>query len=324
MSDTIRQITGRVLLRCPMLSPLLATDFLRDAWRKLANRKRAWSWLTATSQMVFPNEMTTGTVTVTLNSNQVVGDATASAAWTAALVGLQFRIGVNAPIYTVIAFDGVSTLTLDQVWGSTTQAAIGYEIYAAYQTMPADFVSFQTCWDPSLAWRLWANTITQADLNMLDPQRATSGNPYACVFRDFDPTGLTSPPRARYEIWPHRKSAYVLPFIYVKQFVDVDDSTFTLPYLIQGDILVQGALAEVAQWPGPDLDHRNPYFNPVLARDHELKFERGIAELERQDDNVFEQDVTYQTSTAGLPMAPWPIDSRFMQSHLMYGMPLQG
>jgi hypothetical protein len=42
-----------------------------------------------------------------------------------------------------------------------------------------------------------------------------------------------------------------------------------------------------------------------------------VGELERQDDEVFEQDIQYQMFTAGLPWAPFPGDARFWQSHLL-------
>jgi hypothetical protein len=318
--DTYRDLYGRLLLRVPMASALLAQDWVRNAFRRVAE-KRLWSWLVGYGQMIFQAQLATGTVTVTFNSNQVTGNATAAATWSAAVIGRQFRLGTNTPIYDITAVSTAvnpnDTLTLGAAWGGTTQAAVGYQIYNAYQTMPSDFFSFQTVVDPQMNWQLWANRWQQIDLNSWDAQRAAAGNPYAVVFRDYDPTTITSPPSPRYEAWPHQKSQYVLPFLYIKRATDLSDSGATLPRYIRGDVLVEGALSDAARWPGPDVSTKSPYFSPQLARDHDLRFEAMVAELERQDDEVFEQDLTYQLYTSGLPWAPFPGDARFWQSHLL-------
>lgn len=426
MADTFRDIWGRVLLRVPSSGPLLAQDWSRNAFRKVAER-RTWSWLTAQGQFLFPALVSAGQASFTRLSPFVVGDATAAAAWVAVgigLVGRQIRISSMAPIYTIAAFDGVNTLTLDQPWGAATNAATGYLIYQAYQSAPADFLSFQTVIDPQRNWQLWANRWTQTDLNTWDAQRASAGSTYAVVFRDFDPLAATAPssaiviqyngtgnsptvmftgaaevtvqfqittgqaagvtgifrwkritdtawtagvvcsvanllgttgitlsfdltqtvpgtydttytlndawsikatvaatvPNARYEFWPHVQAEYVLPYLYVKRHPDLSASGATLPYLIRGDVLVEGALADAARWPGPSREQKSSYYSLGLADRHQLNFERMVGELERQDDELFEQDLKYQMFTAGLPWAPFPGDARFWQSHLLPSM----
>lgn len=314
--DTYGTVWKQLLLRVPQAPPLLAQDWVKNSFRRI-NERRLWSFDVAFQQMLFHDEVTAGTVTVTFNSNQVVGDATAAAAWTAALVGRQFRLGLNYPILDVVAFDGVNTLTLGDVWGGSTLSAQSYEIYNAYQTMPANFKSFQSVWDPTYNWALWTNKWTQPDLNLWDAQRASAGNPYTVVFRDFDPTGVTSPPQARYEIWPHRKSQYVLPYLYIVQPPDLNDAGATLPRLIRGDVVLEGALVDAASWPGPDPDHRNPYYSQLNLRYHQGRFDSMVGELERQDDELFEQDTRYQYLTAPLPWAPFPGDARYWQTHLL-------
>jgi lantibiotic modifying enzyme len=74
------------------------------------------------------------------------------------------------------------------------------------------------------------------------------------------------------------------------------------------------ALAEAAKWPGPSEDKKNPYFNLTLAKAHELKVEYMIAELERQDDEISNMSVSYDTITR-LPWAPLPMDASFWQKH---------
>src|SRR5204863_9001981 len=64
-----------------------------------------------------------GTITTTAYSNQVVGDATAAALWVAyfgsgnrpLLTECQIRVPFYS-LYSIVAFDGVNTFTLDRVW----------------------------------------------------------------------------------------------------------------------------------------------------------------------------------------------------------------
>ena len=180
MADTYADCWGRVLLRAPNLSPKLAQDMVRNAFRKLAERRR-WSWLVKQSQIIAPVAYTTGTCTVTLNSNIVTGSSTA---WDATLVGRQFRMGLLAPIYNIVSVQSSTQLTLDQVWGSATASAVSYQIYQAFFEMPSDFHQLISVYDPSLNWRLYLDA-TQQEINAFDAQRANTGNAYLVSFRDY-------------------------------------------------------------------------------------------------------------------------------------------
>src|SRR5689334_5115657 len=109
--DSFESIWKSVSLRCPAAGPMLSMQFVNYAFRDLIE-KRKWSWSVAQSQFVFPNQYATGTATVTNQSNLVAGAGTA---WTAAMIGYQFRTSTLTPIYTIIAVDvGLQQLTLDQ------------------------------------------------------------------------------------------------------------------------------------------------------------------------------------------------------------------
>jgi len=405
--DTFNDIVGRVLLRAPQAGRFLAEDWVRNAFRRVAERRR-WSWMYTHSQFLVPLVYTTGTVSVTRASTIVTGVATA---WTGDLVGQQFRIGTTAPIYTVQSVDSATQLTLDEVWGGSTQATVTYEIYQAFFTPPADFESFITLYDPRFNWQLVLN-YTQNILNAVDAQRANSGNAYVVAWRDYtkdqtgkvgqplqvdgavanpDPsssgtytgpndaiftvevttggatgvavfqwkkddgtytTGVTTtataqelqdgvnvfwpaavvyvvndvfvirttagsnPGSPRYEIWPHQKAQYVYPFLYWKRAVDLSEPGATLPRFINGDMLLEVALADAARWPGPSADKPNPYYRLELADRHERTAEFLIMQAERNDEEVFMADVTYQESTV-MPFAPIPAlgDSDWLQTH---------
>jgi hypothetical protein len=293
----------------------LAEQFINYAFRDLIE-KRKWSWSIAQSQFVFPAAVTTGTVTVVNNSNAVVGLGTA---WTTAMIGRQFRTSTLTPVYTIIAVGSPTTLTLDQPWGAASASAQGYKIYIAYQIPPTDFHAFTTVWDANFSWSLWTD-MSQAELNTYDAQRAAQGTPY--VVADFDYTnlafggGVISPQVPRFEIWPHQISAYVIPFMYEKRFPDLNDSNGELPRFIPGNVLLEGGLAALARWPGPDAEHRNPYFSIQLAQMHQTLFDKAVRELQVQDDNVYGRDVTYgqQTGMAFCPY-PFPVNSAYIQLH---------
>lgn len=294
---------------------MLAQSWINYAFRDLLE-KRKWSWSIKQSQFIFPNQVTAGTVTVTNNSNAVVGVGTA---FTSAMIGYQFRINTLTPIYTIAAVGSATTLTLDQVWGAATKAAASYQIYIAYQIPPTDFHAFTTIFDPNFSYQLWSS-VGQSVLNSYDAQRSGQGVPY--VVADYDYTNVAfggaalSPAVPRFEVWPQQTSAYVLPFMYESRFPDLNDANGEVPRFIPGNVLLEGAMAQAARWPGPSAEARNSYFNLQLAQMHQAIYDKQVRELERQDDEVYCRDVSYGME-ASLPFCPYPfpISDSFLQVH---------
>lgn len=315
--DTYAGIWGKVLLRCPLAGPSLAQDWVKNAFRRLTERRTVgWSWTRKSGQFLFNALYNTGTVDATFNNSTITGHGTA---FTSAMVGRQFRVSTQTPIYTILSVNvGAQTLqlTLDgtsaAVWGGNTVTLSGYQIFNAYQTAPADFKRLITVYDPLRNWRLRLN-VQAAEINAIDPQRSAQGPSYAVVDLGYD--NSTSPPTARYEFWPYQMAQYVYPFLYISRPPDLDDSGATLPREIRGDVLLDMALAEAAKWPGPSQDKPNPYFDLHLALLHDQRAEQMIGELEVRDDEIYEEDVTMQT-LQGLPFAVIPmLDSSWMQEH---------
>ena len=182
MLDTYTTIYNKLNLRCPAASTLLCRDWVSNAFRQIAERRR-WSWKIKYGQFILPALYNTGTVTVTRNSTTVSGVGTT---WDYTMVGRQFRVGMS-PIYTISQVNSATSLDLDLVWGSTTQSAVGYSIYQAYVTPPDDFHSFLTVWDPNFNWQLWLN-VGQEEINVWDAQRSNTGNAYLLSARDYSTT----------------------------------------------------------------------------------------------------------------------------------------
>jgi len=312
--DTYSSLHNKVKLRAPAVSSLLARDWISHAFRRVAER-RLWSWLISPGQMLFPAVYTDGTVDVTHNSTAVVGNATV---FTAAMEGLQFSVGNQNPIYTVVTRTDNTNIVLDQPWGGATALAQGFEIFRAYHTVPADFHAFISVWDPRFNWQLNLD-VTQEELNRYDAQRANqASSSYAVATHSYgtiDDAGAdVSPPLPRYEIWPHQKSEYVYPYLYETRATDLEDSGATLPRYIRGDLILEMALADAARWPGVE-GKVNTYHNLRLAEFHDARAEKMLQRMELQDDNVYVDDVQYQQAI-NMPYAPLPwIDANWMQDH---------
>jgi hypothetical protein len=178
--DKYSDCWNNVLLRCPSLSPKLAQDFVNNAFRRLAEVRR-WSWLVKFGQFIAPQVTTGGTVNVTQNSTIVTGNGTA---FTAAMVGQQFRVGLVAPIYTIATYDSPTQIELDSPFGGITQATVGYSIYQCFFPVPQDFNQFICLWDPAFNFQL-VQDVQQSEINMMDAQRANTGNSYVVSFRGY-------------------------------------------------------------------------------------------------------------------------------------------
>lgn len=309
--STYESLWKGIQLRCPAAPTFLARQWIDYRFRKLWDRK-LWSWQRKNGQFLFDQVVSGGTVDVTRGNFTVVGNATT---WSTDLVAHQFRIGLNSPIYTIASVDaGAQTLDLTQPWGYATTLGVGYSIYNAYQTVPSDFEKFDCVYDPRFNWAL-ALDVSQMELDIWDAQRANIGNTsYVVALRDFDDT-FNLPPQARYEFWPHQQAQVVYPFTYISRPPDLSEPGAQLPRLIRGDVLLEGALADCARWPGATKESPNPYFNIALAMQHEARFTEMVNELVRTDDEVFPADISYTSlSASDIPAIAWG-DSRWLQAH---------
>lgn len=181
MLDTYNEIWNRVMLRCPAASSLLARDWVKNAFRQVAERRR-WSWLMKFGQWVAPPLVNSGRVEVTTGLTTVIGVGTS---WDASMIGRQFRSGTPNPIGTIIQVDpGLQTLDIDSPWGGSTAVNQPYEIYQCYYTAPPDFQSLEVLWDPRMNWRLWLH-IRQDELNTWDAMRANRGQSYVVASLDY-------------------------------------------------------------------------------------------------------------------------------------------
>ena len=112
---------------------------------------------------------------------------------------------------------------------------------------------------------------------------------------------------------------YVYPYLYIAKWPALTDDQPVLPGLLarRGDVLLEMALTNCARFPGTDTTP-NPYYDLNLARQHEIKAETLIYELEKKDDDLASKNMSYMN----LPFypAPW-LDGSWLQSHAIFPTP---
>lgn len=306
MADTFQKIWRQVRLHCPMAPALLAQEWVTEAYREVCDRGD-FSWLRAETE-ILTSAQRSGTVNVTRGSLTVTGVGLTFVAGDATR---QFRISTSQPPYTIDTVNvGANTCALDRVFGGTTAAATTATILDAYITMPADFLRPIAMLDPSNGWQLhiW---YTEDEINARDPQRSSTGTPWALVSRRLATISALAG-RVQYELWPYATTQRNYPLYYIRRAEDLTDTTsFLGPLANRADLLTTGALVKAALWPGLE-GRKNPYYNPQIALMLEKKFQAGVDRLQ-----VIDQEI-YPTwwETVSMLRAPFaPIDSKFLQSH---------
>lgn len=278
MAVTFEDVWRRVRLHAPGAPVFLVRDWVNDAWKTIQRRRPTANYLRVSAALTI-NVSRTISVTVTRGSATV----TSAALFVAADLGRELRIG-TFPWYTIITFTDASTIVLDRAYGedSVTSTAT---IFDGYATVPADFGQFDLIADPYNQRRL-AFWITEDQLNLLDPTRQTSDTGPR-VLGTASPSPVTATlDRMRYEYWPRPTANRSYPYYYFKQAADLADSfTFSGSLAEADDVLIKGALAECARWPGT-ADNPNPYFNLGLGDRLEKDFEASVQSVSLRDDDM--------------------------------------
>jgi len=304
---TFGDVYSGVLLRTPGADPLLVREWVQEAYEAACDAK-VWSHQRVESSIII-NDQHAGTLTATRGSATIsVGAGTM--VLVAADVGRQIR-QASIPLYTIISVDTMAqTAVLDRIYAETTGLQ-AFTILDAYWTAPEDFWRFNAVLDPTNKWKLrwW---ITEDILNKVDPARQATGSPWLLASQAYSPV-VADLGKPRYEVWPYCVSARSLYVMYYsKPTILSEDTPLIGPFSRGGkDLLVQGALARCALWPGTAA-LKNPYFDLRLAEMHEKSFQARLQNLESKDEDLYP---TY------LPMAeytwsPYPLDSNYLQSHV--------
>lgn len=284
MADTFSDVWRRVRLHVSAAPTFLVREWVQSAYKDLA-RARHWNWLKGELRLTTAAARSLASVVVTNGSATV----TSAGLFLAADAGRQFRVG-TFPFYTIQTFTDVNTIVLDSAYGETTSAAAVASIYDALAVLPTDFESFRLIADPYNQRRL-AYWITEDQLNILDPTMMAGDTGARLLVPHAPSTYSATLGQVAYQYWPRVTSARSYPAIYNKQAVRLGETaSFSGVLADAADVLLDGALAQAALWPGtPDI--RNPYFNAQLAKDKKQAFKDGIQHLSLRDDDQSPDDL---------------------------------
>lgn len=283
MAETFGDVWRRVRLHVPAAPTFLVREWVNTAWKPLG-RMRHWSFLQGELRLTIAAARSLAAVTVTNGSTSV----TSAGLFLAADQGRQFRVS-TFPIYTIQTFTDINTIVLDAAYGETGATAAA-TVFDGYATMPADFESFRLIADPYNQRRL-AFWISADQLNILDPTREASDTGPRLLAQRPPSTYTSTLGRPQYEYWPRPTAARSYPAFYNKMAARLDDTTtFTGVLAEAADILVNGALAQAALWPGTP-DKPNPYFRREIHQEKQAEFLAGIQQLSLRDDDQHPDDL---------------------------------
>ena len=283
MPETFGDCWRRVRLHVPAAPTFLVREWVNAAWKPLG-RMRHWGFLYGELRLTIAAARSVASVTVTNGSVNV----TSADLFLAVDAGRQFRVS-NFPAYTIQTFNNVNSIDLDIPFGEDSTVTTA-TIYDGYATMPADFESFRIIADPYNQRRL-AFWISADQLNILDPTRQGSDSGPRLLAQRPPSTYLPTIGRVQYEYWPRPTAARSYPAFYNKLAARLDDTTVLSGVMAEAaDVLVAGALAQAAQWPGTP-DRPNPYFNAGLAREKQKEFLFGVQQLSLRDDDQHPDDM---------------------------------
>lgn len=297
---TLQKMARQLQAYCPSVPYTLAQQWVIDRYRSITENN-LWSFKIGESTFYTPAAYSTGTVTMTNSSAAVTGSGTT---FTSAMVGRQ--LVVAGFVFTISQYTSATAITIDKTWYGDTVAGSTFSIVQAYITpTPADFHSWISIIDPALGWRIRTGH-TSFELDLIDARRSSTGTPTLLASRSYNSSNI-----ATFELWPYSTSVKQYTYMYEKRLADLSASNDTPPAIIRSDILVKGALADLARWPGTKADP-NPfydtYFNQYKAR--EAEFQTELNKIMIADQNIYMTDLTRYTS-----VPYFPIDSNFMQSH---------
>jgi hypothetical protein len=295
------QLWKSILVFAPKTPVPLAQTFINKAYSRILNFG-PWQGVMKASGFIIPTSYNTGTVTVTQDSPIVTGLTTV---WTSSMVGRQFLVGPIAPFYDILTVDTPTQITLATNYIGVNASTQPYAIQLRYVTCPTDFMNFDSVVDAVNNWQLRFN-YTQSKIDEWDSRRTSTGTPRILAAAPFTSTGLL-----RYEIWPQTTTDVSYPFRYRSVPALMSANTDRPVFPIRGDVIKEGALAELSLWPGLDT-MANPYYNLAQYRVHEDRFWKMVDQLELENQNQNQTAVDY-TSDAGLPYAP--IDAAYIQAH---------
>lgn len=284
MSPSINQMNfgqaiGQVQFWNADLSQPKIAALINNSLRKIVDRK-TWFSLFVKGQVISPQATTRGQVVATLGSKTITGNGTA---WTEDLIGQQFRIGYNNPIYSITDVDPVAqTLQLELPWGSPTTTS-GYFIVQNYFNFGPNIKYVKTMVNMQMGIKFSLHA-TQDTLNTLDPWRQNQNFPWIAA-------GIPLAQDGSYlmELYPASWIQQAFPFMAYIQPANLVADSDPFPAYFRSDIIIKDAIADALVIGGPK---QNKYYDPGESQRKRAEFEGETLRMANADENLYRTEVT--------------------------------
>ena len=315
-----KDFQGFIMGFVPRLSVFLAEQLINAAWRDIQESRR-WSFKVAETVLQAPGQITVGAASVTQFSNQVTGNAVASAAWTGLsnpiLTLRQFRVPTG-PIYNIIAADFTNlaavVLTLDRDYQEITNSTATYMIYRCYYQAPSsDFLKWTSIVDPFNGYQFGSTSATKAEVDRWDPLRGALSNPTVISTYKYETIG-NDPDVPTFEMWPHPTAQISYRALYQKRVSKLVDPADSIPVQIPDEVLQDRTLYRAYQWceanKGARVELQGSNWQSLWTEVNN-NYAQKLQQAKVQDEEIFIQN---WGSYMNVPFL-YPNTGQFWQSH---------
>lgn len=251
-------MTSELTELVPAMSRVRAKRLVNRAW-KIVQDSCLWSFQLGQGGFSTPSITTAGSISIPfLGSSQIIGDATATAAWLSLpfywAPTLQQIRAQGYSIYSVIALDLVAnapfaTLTLDRPFIDPLPFwnGVGYQMFQAYIPAPPRFKRWLSFTDMFNCWTIdyWTGRRTE---DLLDGSRLYTSNPSQALALGEDRRGQGTPNQSAtfgqilYEMYPNPSTEISYQTYYVAEAPYLENNSDTLPHPIDESVVLSKAL----------------------------------------------------------------------------------
>lgn len=315
-------MTSELTELVPGMSRIRAKRLVNRAW-KIVQDSQLWSFQLGQGGFSTPEITTGGTISATLGSSQLIGDAVATAQWSALPLywapTLQQIRAQGFSIYSVIAFDTTTnapfgTLTLDRPFVDPLPffTGVGYQMFQAYIPAPPRFKRWLTIADMFNCWALDIWTARRT-IDLTDPARLYTSNPSMALGLGQDNRGAGTANASAtlgqqlYELYPNPQTEISYQTYFVAEAPYLENNSDTLPSPIDEELITQKALT----WAYRDAEGRRDIMAAKgaggnflgLKKDSEADFLARLKTLRLLDrDAVDSYMVDMKAATSGCRM----------------------
>jgi hypothetical protein len=211
------------------------------------------------------------------------------------LAGLQFRIAVTDPVFTVRNVVSATQLELTEEWQGDAKATQTYRLVRMYLTIASDFKDILAMKDEQTGWPVRLH-VPVTEVNHRDARRTFTQAGALIQLVDLGPNAQGN---MQYELWPAPASRRQFTCLYYRQWPTLESPNDRPPWFINPTIFVHGAIADALRW---RKNEKDVYFNPVLAETYEKKFLQGLENAKNEDESKFQHAYSYRYSRVFQPM----------------------